>query len=139
MRIIDEIANIHYSGLTEEFNAIGITTRINYNHLRKMWGQRIREGNKVVLTERNKKGKTIGFLAIFDDNPMVYVDNSYQRRGIGKRLLELSKVDTVWVMLGNDKAQEFYRSQGFEPTKSREVVKLGHNITELKWVKGATK
>ena len=132
---IKEIATIHYNGLIEEFKAIGIDAKIDYAHLEKMWNKRIWEGNKFIITQRNKNNKTIGFFAIFDNEPMIYIDYSYQRQGIGSKLLKRANISSVWIMIGNDKAQEFYRSQGFEPTDSRETIKLGHKITELKWVR----
>ena len=38
-------------------------------------------------------------------------------------------------MKGNTKAENFYRKNGFNPTDSRETTKLGHKITEIKWVR----
>ena len=82
MGTIEQIAKVHYAGLIDEFDAMMLPVKIDYGHLESMWKKRIWEGNKFVLMHHNKNGKVIGFLAIFNDEPMVYVDNSYRRRGI---------------------------------------------------------
>lgn len=131
MGIIDNIVSIHYYGVIEEFKAIGIDLQdLSYEHLRNKW------------TEKNYKtkvhyenGKIVGFVTIIDEEPIIYVSQKHQRKGIGSELLEQSYIRDVWVMKGNTKAEKFYEKNGFNPTDSRETTKLGHDITEIKWVK----
>ena len=135
---VEEIARVHYDGLLEEFDAVGIVPDLEYEHIEAVWKERIWEGNKSILVHTNKNGKVVGFLATYKEGTMLYVDKSYQRQGIGKKLLEDSGIESVWIMVGNEKAQKFYRSQGFEPVEDRVVRKSGLAIKELRWEKDAT-
>lgn len=128
---LEEVATIHYNGLIEEFKAIGIDASINYNHLINMWW------NHDPATLYYKDEKVVGFITEFVGESMIYIDPDYQRLGIGSELLNETDIDTVWVMKGNTKAENFYKKNGFKPTDSRETTKLGYKITEVKWVKDA--
>ncbi len=133
---IEEIAEIHHKCLTEEFKTIGLEVSINSQHLKEKWKE-----NQDNIKTFTQGGKVIGFITT-DSEPMIYVDPEYQRQGIGGKLLKISNVKSVWVMKGNTKAENFYRKNGFKPTDwslsySRETTKLGHDITEIKWVKDA--
>ena len=138
MGTVEEIAKVHHEGLIEEFKSLWINADIDYDHLEALWKERIWEKDNLILTHKNEKGKVVGFLATYKDATMLYVDKDYQRQGIGKKLLEDSKVDSVWVMMGNNKAEWFYKSQGFEPAESRVVIKFGLGLTEVNWVKNGT-
>ena len=127
---VEEIAQIHHEGLLEEFKAVGIDATISHDHLVDMWGKYAHE----TLTF-SQDGKILGFLGLFDGSPMIYVSLKHQREGIGSYLLQNAKIKFVWVMDGNAKAENFYKKHGFNPTESRELTKLGHKITEIKWIR----
>ncbi len=132
MGTLDEIAHIHYKGLSDEFGEIGLGVNISYEHLRKKW-----EGYEDYVRTHKRDNRVIGFAGNIDGSLMIYVDPDYQRMGIGKRLLneiDLPWLD-IWVMKGNTKAENFYKKNGFNPADSRETTKLGHDITEIKWVR----
>ena len=108
---------------------IGIEVSINSQHLKEKWKK-----NQDNIRTFTQGGKVIGFITT-DSEPMIYVDPEHQRQGIGGKLLKISNVKSVWVMKGNEKAENFYKKNGFKPTISRETIKLRHEITEIKWVK----
>ena len=126
---IEEIAEIHHKGLIEEFKTIGLEVDISLTHLKKKWKQNL--DNIKTFTQGDK---VIGFITT-DTEPMIYVDPEHQRQGVGGKLLKIRNVNSVWVMNGNTKAENFYKKNGFFPVEFRETTKLGHNITETKWVK----
>ncbi len=126
---IEEIAEIHHKCLVEEFKTIGLEVDISLEHLKKKWKQ-----NQDNIRTFTQGGKVIGFITT-DSEPMIYVDPGSQRQGVGGKLLKISNVKSVWVMKGNEKAENFYRKNRFVPNDSRETTKLGHDITEIQWVK----
>jgi GNAT superfamily N-acetyltransferase len=128
---IEEIAEIHHKCLIEEFKTIGLEVDISLKHLEKKWKQ-----NQDNIKTFTRGGKVIGFITT-DSEPMIYVDPGYQRQGVGGKLLKISNVKSVWVMKGNEKAENFYKKNGFEPTESRKTTKLGHDLIETWWVKSA--
>ena len=130
---IEEIAEIHHKCVVNEFKETGVTTTINHGHLLEMWLKH----DKIIVATHKKNGNVVGFMAIWDNESMIYVDPDYQRQGIGSELLKKINESEVWVMEGNTKAENFYKKNGFKPTDSRETTKLGHDITEIKWVKNA--
>ena len=91
------------------------------------------------LTTINEKTTSLNdqliLMKLFITEPMIYVDPEHQRQGVGGKLLKISNVRSVWVMEGNIKAENFYRKNRYKAVDSRETTKLGHDITETKWVK----
>ncbi len=122
------IEEIHYLGLLQEFGQIGYKINIDYSYLKDKWA----DYKGSVVTEA-VNGKIVGFATT--DEPMIYVDSDYQRQGIGSKLLKKANISCVWVANANVPANKFYERNGFKPTESREVVKLGCKLRENKWVK----
>jgi ribosomal protein S18 acetylase RimI-like enzyme len=84
--------------------------------------------NKIYIATDNNK--VVGIIA-FNENEInqLYIHNDYQGKGLGKRLLDMAKINsygrlTLYTFEINHKAQRFYERNGFK------IISRGHENEE---------
>lgn len=93
-----------------------------------------RENEIYIATDNNK---VIGIIA-FNGNEInqLYIHNDYQGKGLGKKLLDMAKINskgrlTLYTFEVNHKAQQFYEKNGFK------IIGRGHeneeNLDDIKY------
>jgi GNAT superfamily N-acetyltransferase len=88
------------------------------------------------------KGDIVGFSALkmkFTNLDQLFVIPSAQRCGIGKALLDHSKLLSpgelfLWTAIDNVDARRFYEREGFKPGSQAIHKKLGHPIISYRWL-----
>jgi GNAT superfamily N-acetyltransferase len=115
------------------------------------WTRRLVDGPPRVLAEID--GELVGFATVGpsrDEDPpapyelyAIYTRAAYWGTGLGQRLWEAVRPDTscsLWVLEANERAQGFYRRNGFVPDGARELY-AGLAAWEIRMVRpggGAT-
>ena len=136
MGALNKIIKVHYEGIIDEFKAVGIDVSLDYEHLKNKWY----EGG-ILYNAAMREGNVMGFVAILDGEPAVYIARNYRRQRIGSRILKSASPEikealkAVRVMEGNTPAEKFYKKNGYRKMggRPRKVVKLGHTVYERKW------
>ncbi|MDP4087036.1 MAG: GNAT family N-acetyltransferase, partial [Bacillota bacterium] len=99
----------------------------------------LNKDNKIYIAVDNDE--VVGIIA-FNESEInqLYIHNDYQGRGLGKKLLDMAKVNpkgrlTLYTFEVNHKAQRFYERNGFK------IIGRGHeneeNLNDIKyeWVR----
>ncbi len=94
----------------------------------------------LIYTFLNEKNEIVGFLGIQNDYIAgIFIKEEYQRKGIGKSLLDQSKKDfnelTLTVYEKNQQAIAFYLSQNFNQIDQQVDVLNKENEIIMKWEK----
>jgi ribosomal protein S18 acetylase RimI-like enzyme len=119
----------------ESSRSMGIPLPVSLDDLRARWPRELAAGWQVHIARDG--GKVVGFLALKDGKvDQLFIAPDCQGRGIGKKLLDLAKMELpggFWLTTAAlGRAEKFYRREGLvrgETSRHR----FGHEVVRYEW------